>query len=170
MKSWKRVILGILLLPILMFLSFNLWCLLGARTGLGDWSAIAQAMTATPMSGADQEGLRSFDRIVALAEEPKMEAAVSQVLPFYYERPSVMLAFEQSPEGEDALRSVQESCQPECFPLLFDPWVGLDSSWWSGWLSEPSSGALSSLLMLVLWGQWDWWRRQNILKPPSSVE
>lgn len=46
-------------------------------------------------------------------------------------------------------------------PNLLDPWSGLESGWWWGWRSEPSSGVLSWLLLLLLWGQWEWWRRRS---------
>jgi membrane protease YdiL (CAAX protease family) len=45
-------------------------------------------------------------------------------------------------------------------PNLLDPWQGLHPSWWSGWQQEPASGALSWLLTLALWAQWEWWCRR----------
>ncbi len=47
------------------------------------------------------------------------------------------------------------------WPNLLDPWPGLWPAWWSGWQGEPVSGALSWLLTLLLWGQWEWWQRRR---------
>lgn len=47
------------------------------------------------------------------------------------------------------------------FPNLLDPWPDLAASWWSGWQGEPASGALSWVLTLLLWGQWEWWQRRT---------
>jgi membrane protease YdiL (CAAX protease family) len=44
------------------------------------------------------------------------------------------------------------------WPNLVDPWPDLAQTWWSGWQQEPASGALSWLLTLALWGQWEWWQ------------
>lgn len=54
-------------------------------------------------------------------------------------------------------------------PNLLDPWQDLRNSWWSGWQSEPASGALSWVLTLALWGQWEWWQSRRRGPLPDDV-
>ncbi len=113
-----RFALALVFLPIITVAILNLWFLLGARTGLGDWTAIQARLTAGRDPSLEPKRLEVYLGLLAIADEPKTAATLTSIGKLYRKSGSENHDYNTSKKGQTELALLQSVCQKKCLPLL----------------------------------------------------